>query len=123
MKAAATTSGAAAAATGAGAVATSTTASPSPSTMRRTLLLASTLASLGLLAGVGLLVGKGKAPAAGSRFLAQRVLVRSSTTTTAAAPARRLSVPVASLTGPLAGWWGGAGRGGTRRLSGIRALT
>lgn len=92
----ATTSGASA--TGAGAV---TAPTATPSTMRRTLLLASTLASLGLLVGVGLLVGKGKAPAAGSRFLAQRVLVRSSTTGTA--PARRLSVPAASLTGTWAG--------------------
>lgn len=107
-----------AAATGAGAtISTSNSSRPSsplgsgrssgsisssgPSIMRRTLLLASALASLGLLGGVGLLVGKGKAPAAGSRFLAQRVLVRSSTT---AAPARRLSVPAASLTGTSTDW-------------------
>lgn len=105
MKAATPTTGAAA--TGAGTSMSSRPSSPrsgSPipnpttTTMRRALLLAGALGGLGLLGGVGLMVGKGKTPAAGSRFLAQRVLVRSSTT-----PARRLSLPTASLTGVFRG--------------------
>lgn len=63
--------------------------------MLRTVMLAAALAGLGFMGGVALMVRKGETPAAGSRFLAQRVLVRSSTTP----PARRLSVPAASLTG------------------------
>jgi len=93
------------AATGAGPLAsrpTSPSSSPSGSssanpnaTMRRSLLLGASLGALALLSGVVVMVGKGRMPAAGSRFLSQRVLVRSSTTT----PARRLSLPSASLTG------------------------
>ncbi len=102
MKASATT--ATGAATGAGSLAsrpTSPSGSPSGSsgtnpnaTMRRSLLLGASLGALALLSGVAVMVGKGRMPAAGSRFLSQRVLVRSSTT-----PARRLSLPSASLTG------------------------